>query len=103
MMRLSETAALVGGILSGTDREYEAVCTDTREDLAGKLFIALRGERFDAHAFIAQAATQRATGALVEQTCPHECPDGFPRFRCRIPAWHSVLWPPSGAGVSIYP
>ena len=78
MMQLSETATLTGGILNGTDRDYEAVCTDTREDLAGKLFIALRGERFDAHAFIAQAATQGAAGALVEQACPHEKPDGFP-------------------------
>ena len=31
-----------------------AVCTDTRAIRPGSLFVALRGERFDAHDFIGQ-------------------------------------------------
>jgi UDP-N-acetylmuramoyl-tripeptide--D-alanyl-D-alanine ligase len=42
------------------------VHTDTRTLQAGDLFVALRGERFDANAFIAQAAAQGATAVLCE-------------------------------------
>ncbi len=42
------------------------VHTDTRTLRAGDLFVALRGERFDANAFIAQAAAQGASAVLCE-------------------------------------
>ena len=42
------------------------VHTDTRTLQPGDLFVALRGERFDAHQFIAQAAAQGATAVLCE-------------------------------------
>ena len=42
------------------------VHTDTRSLQAGDLFVALRGERFDAHQFIAQAAAQGASAVLCE-------------------------------------
>ena len=42
------------------------VHTDTRTLQSGDLFVALRGERFDAHAFIAQAAVQGASAVLCE-------------------------------------
>ena len=42
------------------------VHTDTRTLQAGDLFVALRGERFDAHTFIAQAAAQGASAVLCE-------------------------------------
>ncbi len=44
------------------------VHTDSRTLQQGDLFVALRGERFDAHAFIAQAAAQGATAVLCEPT-----------------------------------
>ncbi len=46
---------------------YEAVCTDTRALVPGCLFVALQGERFDAHDFVAQAAAGGATGAVVKR------------------------------------
>jgi UDP-N-acetylmuramoyl-tripeptide--D-alanyl-D-alanine ligase len=46
---------------------YEAVCTDTRALVPGCLFVALQGERFDAHDFLAQAAAGGATGAVVKR------------------------------------
>lgn len=57
---LDETQALAGAT-------YEGVATDTRTLRPGALFIALRGERFDAHAFLGAAAEAGARAALVEQ------------------------------------
>jgi UDP-N-acetylmuramoyl-tripeptide--D-alanyl-D-alanine ligase len=42
------------------------VHTDTRSLRTGDLFVALRGERFDANGFIAQAAAQGASAVLCE-------------------------------------
>lgn len=52
--------------------------TDSRRPLAGKLFVALRGERFDAHQFVAQAEAAGAAAALVE--CPVQTPGQMPQF-----------------------
>ncbi len=43
------------------------VHTDTRSLKAGDLFVALRGERFDAHEFLAQAKIQGAAAAIAQQ------------------------------------
>lgn len=58
---------------------FESLSTDTRKLPAGCLFVALKGERFDAHDFIAQAAQQGAGGAIVRKgfAPPAELPDGF--------------------------
>lgn len=44
----------------------QGVGTDTRVDLGGRLFVALKGPNFDAHGFLDQAAVQGAVAALVE-------------------------------------
>ena len=43
------------------------VCTDTRRIQAGDWFLALRGERFDAHAFLSQAVEAGASGVIAER------------------------------------
>jgi UDP-N-acetylmuramoyl-tripeptide--D-alanyl-D-alanine ligase len=45
----------------------ERVHTDTRSLRAGDFFVALRGERFDAHDFLAQARAGGAVAALAER------------------------------------
>ncbi|UYF98527.1 MULTISPECIES: UDP-N-acetylmuramoyl-tripeptide--D-alanyl-D-alanine ligase [unclassified Halomonas] len=45
---------------------FSGVTTDTRQVIPGALFVALRGERFDGHDFLAQALEQGAAAALVE-------------------------------------
>ena len=50
-----------------TDFSFNGVETDSRKPAAGKLFIALRGEHFDAHDYLQQAADQGAVAALVER------------------------------------
>jgi UDP-N-acetylmuramoyl-tripeptide--D-alanyl-D-alanine ligase len=64
--------AQAAGWLSGVRAErtegvvVARVHTDSRTLQPGDLFVALRGERFDASAFIAQAAAQGATAVLCE-------------------------------------
>lgn len=64
---------LVAG--AGGDK-ITVVCTDTRALKAGDFFVALRGENFDAHTFVAEAARRGAAGAMVEQV-PANLPPGF--------------------------
>src|SRR5438093_7728055 len=52
------------------DRVYSGISTDTRALLPGSLFVALKGERFDAHDFLAAAAAAGATGAVVRSDTP---------------------------------
>jgi len=51
-------------------RGAAGVSTDTRQMAHGQLFVALRGEQFDGHQYLAQAATQGAVGAVVETVQP---------------------------------
>jgi UDP-N-acetylmuramoyl-tripeptide--D-alanyl-D-alanine ligase len=73
--RLNDIALATQGRLNGADREVVDVATDTRADCAGKLFIALKGERFDAHDYLEQAIQAGAAALLVsrEATLPHPC------------------------------
>jgi len=68
MMHLSEAARAIPAELRGEDRVFDAVSTDTRALVPQALFVALKGERFDGHDFLAQAAARRAAGALVQDS-----------------------------------
>lgn len=46
---------------------FSGIGTDTRKDLKGQLFWALKGESFDAHDFLATAVAQGATGLVIER------------------------------------
>lgn len=47
----------------------EGVATDTRTMVPGCLFIALRGARFDGHAFLREAAARGAVAAITDRPC----------------------------------
>lgn len=49
----------------GTDRALRAVATDTRTLQPGDLFVALKGERFDAHDFLGDAVDAGAAALVV--------------------------------------
>ncbi|CAM3552213.1 UDP-N-acetylmuramoyl-tripeptide--D-alanyl-D-alanine ligase [Halomonas lysinitropha] len=66
LQRLAEVAAVLGLSVPAEDLPVGAIVTDTRHLGPGALFVALRGERFDAHDFIAQAREAGAVAALVE-------------------------------------
>jgi UDP-N-acetylmuramoyl-tripeptide--D-alanyl-D-alanine ligase len=53
--------------VGGPDVRCDRVHTDTRTLQAGDLFVALRGERFDAHDFLPQAQAAGARAALAEK------------------------------------
>jgi UDP-N-acetylmuramoyl-tripeptide--D-alanyl-D-alanine ligase len=63
----------------GGDRAYRAVSTDTRTIGAGDLFVALVGERFNGHDFLAQAAEAGATGVVVSDKAA-TVPAGVTRY-----------------------
>ena len=65
MMNLSEAARAVGGTLDGADVPFSGVTTDSRSVGAGDLFVALAGERFDGHRFVAEAIRRGAAAALT--------------------------------------
>ncbi|BAK75017.1 UDP-N-acetylmuramoylalanyl-D-glutamyl-2, 6-diaminopimelate--D-alanyl-D-alanine ligase [Pseudogulbenkiania sp. NH8B] len=67
MLMLSDVAQLAGGRLAGADAEVTRVVTDSRAAGPGDLFVALKGEHFDAHDFVADVLAQGAAGALVRQ------------------------------------
>ena len=77
MMSLQEAALATHGKLLGVDAQFLAVSTDSREDLHGKLFVALCGERFDAHDYLDQAAAQGAVAALVDERADLQAPAGL--------------------------
>lgn len=62
---LSQVALAVQGRLIGADVPINGVSTDTRAIADGQLFVALAGERFDAHDFLAPALAAGATALLV--------------------------------------
>lgn len=56
-----------GEILSNRNLQVQGFSTDTRGDLQDRLFIALRGDQFDAHQFLEQAMQKNAACLLVDQ------------------------------------
>ena len=76
---VKEILEAVGGQLLGNiDAENTFVVnvqTDSRAAAAGDLFVAIVGERLDAHRFVQGAMEAGAEGCLVS-TAPEEIPEG---------------------------
>jgi UDP-N-acetylmuramoyl-tripeptide--D-alanyl-D-alanine ligase len=53
--------------VTGQAQSFTSVSTDTRTLQPGALYVALSGENFDGHRFVAQAIKAGATGVLVSQ------------------------------------
>jgi UDP-N-acetylmuramoyl-tripeptide--D-alanyl-D-alanine ligase len=70
MWTLSEAVSRAGGRLQGDDRLFTSVGTDSRADCTGQLFVALRGERFDGHAYVEAALEAGAVAAMVDHPLP---------------------------------
>jgi UDP-N-acetylmuramoyl-tripeptide--D-alanyl-D-alanine ligase len=65
MMRVVDAARMIGVRAIG-DAGFTGVSTDSRSVARGELFVALRGERFDGHEFLAAAAARGAAAALID-------------------------------------
>lgn len=70
---LSQLATILGADVSG-ELTFDAVTTDTRKITPGCLFVALKGERFDAHDFAEQAKAAGAGALLVSRKLDIDLP-----------------------------
>lgn len=70
--RISEFLSHLSAAKCEGDAAFVGVSTDTRKIAPGNLFVALRGDNFDAHDFLAQAIAQGAI-ALVVERAPTDC------------------------------
>jgi UDP-N-acetylmuramoyl-tripeptide--D-alanyl-D-alanine ligase len=66
-LQLSDVALWTRGSVHGKNVGVQGVFTDTRAPKAGGLFVALRGENFDAHDFVEAAQQGGAAAALVSR------------------------------------
>jgi len=71
---MSEVARVVDGTLVGEDVEVRSIATDSREVMAGALFVALPGERVDGHGFVRRSLELGAVGALVQEGSEADTP-----------------------------
>ncbi len=67
MMDLREAAVGSGSEVLGVNACFAAVSSDTRTITQGALFVALRGERYDGHEYLAAARECGAVAAMVDR------------------------------------
>lgn len=72
---LAQVARVTRGVLHGEDAVFTRINTDTRNLAAGELFVALQGEQFDGHDYVASAAEKGAAGALVARAVQAHIPE----------------------------
>jgi UDP-N-acetylmuramoyl-tripeptide--D-alanyl-D-alanine ligase len=65
-LSLAQVATQLGVELIGEDVNFSQINVNTRTLQPGDLFVAIRGDHFDAHQFIKQAAAKGACGLVVE-------------------------------------
>ncbi|GHM28517.1 hypothetical protein ECZU45_23040 [Escherichia coli] len=85
---LSQITDILNGELQGADITLDAVTTDTRKLTPGCLFVALKGERFDAHDFADRAKAGGAGALLVSRPLDID----LPQLIVRIRVWRLVNW-----------
>ncbi|SLM64613.1 MULTISPECIES: UDP-N-acetylmuramoyl-tripeptide--D-alanyl-D-alanine ligase [Dickeya] len=76
MIRVSlrQLADILAARLIGDDLSIDEISTDTRKLTAGCLFVALRGEQFDAHDYADTAVKEGAAALLVSKHLPIDVP-----------------------------
>lgn len=71
ILTLQDAASTLGTTVSnGADGVCQRISTDSRSIAAGDLFVALKGEQFDGHAFVEAVLAAGAVGAIVEAGHP---------------------------------
>lgn len=80
-LTLQKLAEMSAGVLDGDPSlEVTRVVTDSRSAKDGELFVALRGERFDGHAFLDEVFSKGVRSAFVEAGC-RAVPEGMSVLR----------------------
>lgn len=73
-LKLSQIAAALDVDLIGEDCAFSQVSINTRTVSEGDLFIAIKGENFDAHEYLQQAEEKGACALVVEKTTESALP-----------------------------
>ena len=69
MFTVREIAAATGGRITGNpDKRVSGVSTDSRTVTPGRLFVPLKGERFDGHDYLPEVFAKRIGVSLVEES-----------------------------------
>jgi UDP-N-acetylmuramoyl-tripeptide--D-alanyl-D-alanine ligase len=66
----SDEVSAALGVPGPTKLRFSAISTDTRDLTPGTLFVALKGDNFDAHAFLDKAKEAGASAAIVRRGTP---------------------------------
>ena len=83
---LAQLTTSIAGARMTRDAAFEGVSTDSRTVQAGALFVALRGETFDAHDFLGQVAARNVAAVVVEKL-----PEDFPLPALVVPVTLAAL------------
>ncbi len=75
MMTLHAAAQAIAARAQGVDAGFSGVSTDSRSIAAGELFVALKGDKFDGHAYVWEVLARGAAGALVSSEFAAAHPD----------------------------
>lgn len=91
-LTVSDVAAATGGrvLLGGGDDPIGRISIDSRALRPGDFFVAIHGERFDGHAFVAAALAQGAAGAMVHDA------SAIPGFAVGLPTGEAPVAPQAG-------
>lgn len=81
---LSELGLATQGVLSGEDIAFSSVAIDTRTLTQGDLYIALKGEQFDGHQFVAQAVKKGCSSLVVSDESLVRVQTDEPKTPCLI-------------------
>jgi UDP-N-acetylmuramoyl-tripeptide--D-alanyl-D-alanine ligase len=77
-LRVRDVADASGGrlVCGAGGAELAGICTDSRTLRPGELFVALPGERYDGHDFVADAARRGAVAVIVARDVRDQLPNG---------------------------
>lgn len=78
---LQALAKRYGGQAHGPESELHSISTDTRSVQANDLFVALKGERFDAHDHLQQALDKGVRAFVIHKAALEKIPE---EYRCSI-------------------
>ncbi len=100
MMTLAQAQALLPGsrLFGSGDIALSGVGSDSRRVQRGELFVALRGERFDGHAYLRQALVMGAGAVLAEEGLSDavpglQVPDSLAALQQLAAAWRATMQP----------
>ncbi len=103
-LMLSQLQHPLNARLIGADAPFIGITSDSRAVRPNQLFVALVGERFDGHDFVAAAAEQGAAGALVCRELATDLPqllvDDTLRGLGALAAWHRRHQPGRVVGIT---